>query len=121
MSKVISFSQAQEKTGQQETPLYQVCEVALSRQVALNRLCTSLIAPENQKRFMAFPESYCRNYGLTLEQIHAVTDLDVLRLLKLGGTVPNLEILVGLYSLDLVDLCCQQTGKSPGEVRKLLR
>ena len=91
-----------------------------SEAIALNRLCASLIIKENQKRFRAFPDSYCREYGLGLEQIHAVTDLDIMRLLDLGATIDNLKKLTATYGLDILDLCGEQTGKSLDEVKALM-
>ena len=91
-----------------------------SEAIALNRLCASLIIKENQKRFRAFPDSYCREYGLSLEQIHAVTDLDIMRLLDLGATIDNLKKLTATYGLDILDLCVEQTGKSLDEVKALM-
>lgn len=82
-------------------------------------MCCSLISVENRNRFRAFPEGYCREFSLTLEQMHAVTDLDVLRLLKLGCTVPNLEKLVSIFGLDITDLCAQQTSESIEDIQVL--
>ena len=120
MSKIVSFSIQQEKAGEQEsTQDDDECTLA-SSQIALNKMCSSLITKDNQKRFRAFPEFYCREYGLSLEQIHAVTDLDIIRLLNLGGSVCNLEKLTRTYGLDILNLCAEQTGKTIDEVKTIL-
>lgn len=80
------------------------------QECALNRLCHSLEAPENRKRFKAFPEAYCHSYGLTREETHAVTDLDVLRMLQLGGCVQRIALLTSLYGMDVLEIGAEQTG-----------
>lgn len=87
---------------------------------SLNALCNSLIKLGNRKKFRAFPDGYCRQFGLTLEEIHAVTDLDVVQLLKLGGSIPALERLISVYGLEIIELCAEQTGKSLDEVQQFL-
>lgn len=87
---------------------------------ALNKMCYSFNSAENRKKFKAFPEAYCHSYGLTREQIHAVTDLDVLRMLQLGGNIYYLAKLTGIYGLTVQDIGAQQTGKSLEEFRAML-
>jgi hypothetical protein len=120
MSKIISFSHARETLSAHSSELQDTLEAAESGEIALNKLCTSLIIKENQKRFRAFPDFYCREYGLSLEQIHAVTDLDIMRLLDLGAAIDNLKRLTATYGLDILDLCVEQTGKSLDEVKALM-
>lgn len=120
MSKIVSLSIQREKTGEQDSTQFdEECTIA-SSQFALNKMCSTLIAKDNQKKFRAFPEFYCREYGLSLEQIHAVTDLDIIRLLNLGGSVSNLEKLTRTYGLDILNLCAEQTGKTIDEVKAIL-
>jgi len=87
---------------------------------ALNKMCYSFNAAENRKKFKAFPEAYCHSYGLTHEQIHAVTDLDVLRMLQLGGNIYYLAKLTGIYGMSVQDIGAQQTGKSLDDFRAML-
>ena len=119
MSKVISIVSVRSASGK-EPALSELCENTIGERAILNRMCSSLISPENRRRFRAFPESYCREYGLSLEQIHAVTDLDVLALLRLGSSMPNIERLTSIYGLDVVTLCMEQTGKSREEATRML-
>lgn len=87
---------------------------------ALNKMCYSFNSAENRKKFKAFPEAYCHAYGLPREQIHAVTDLDVLRMLQLGGNIYYLAKLTGIYGMSVQDIGAQQTGKSVDEFRAML-
>lgn len=87
---------------------------------ALNRLCHSLHAADNRKKFKAFPDAYCRSYGLSQEEMNAVTDLDVLRILRLGCSVHYLANLTSIYGMSVQDLGAEQTGKTPDEFRALL-
>ena len=80
---------------------------------ALNRLCHSLESTENSKRFKAFPEAYCHSFGLTRDETHAVTDLDIARLLQLGARMDRLALLTALFGLDVLELGAQQAGITP--------
>ena len=111
MAKVISITEVRETAGRQDSSLQLACEEAASERAKLNSLFTSLEIPDNCTRFRAFPEGYCRTFGLSLEQIHAITDLDIGRLLKLGGSVIELERLTGIYGLDLEKLCLEQNDR----------
>jgi|Laugrespbdmm15sn_2_1035079.scaffolds.fasta_scaffold76453_2 protocatechuate 4,5-dioxygenase alpha subunit len=82
---------------------------------ALNRMCHSLESSENRRRFKAFPEAYCHNYGLTREETHAVTDLDVHRMLQLGGHIQRLALLTSIYGMDLLGMGAEQQGLSIDE------
>jgi len=86
----------------------------------LNRMCYSFNSADNRKKFKNFPEAYCHSYNLAPEQIHAVTDLDVLRLLQLGGNIYYLAKLTGIYGMTVQDLGAQQTGLSLDEFRAML-
>lgn len=119
MAKVISIKQVQDSSDSTGPDLQDLLEAAIEGRTILNKMCSSLVKTENRRRFRAFPEGYCREYGLSLEQIHAVTDLDILRLLDLGATRTNLERLTGIYGLSAIDLCMEQTGKDQEEVRRL--
>ena len=85
----------------------------------LNRMCYSFNTADNRKKFKAFPEAYCRAYHLTREQVHAVTDLDVLRLLQLGGNIYYLAKLAGIYGMSVQDLGAERPGLRPDELRAM--
>ena len=78
------------------------------RGYALNRMCYSFNRAANRRRFKAFPEAYCLQYRLTRAQITAVTDLDIERMLQLGGNLYYLQKLTRLYGMDLYDLYAEQ-------------
>lgn len=118
MSKVINISHKGSRNENESATSLADPELIAAREAALNQMCSTLVAEENKRSFRAFPESYCRHFDLSLEQIHAVTDLDISRLLKLGSTLTNLERLISIYNLDVVELCTQQTGKTLDEVIK---
>ncbi len=87
---------------------------------ALNKMCYSFNSADNRKKFKAFPDAYCRSYGLTQEQSDAVTDLDVLRMVQLGGNIYYLAKLTGIYGMSVQDIGAQQTGKSLDAFRAML-
>ena len=87
---------------------------------ALNKMCYSFNSADNRKKFKAFPDAYCRSYGLSQDQINAVTDLDVLRMLQLGGNIYYLAKLTGIYGMSVQDIGAQQTGKSLDDFRAML-
>lgn len=89
------------------------------RGTSLNRLCFSLGDAENSKKFKAFPEAYCHSYNLTREEIHAVTDLDILSLIKLGAKYEFLENLTSLYGMVLADVIAQQTSLTDAEFKEI--
>ncbi|MDC0598929.1 protocatechuate 4,5-dioxygenase subunit alpha [Gammaproteobacteria bacterium] len=87
---------------------------------ALNKMCYSFNSAENRKKFKAFPEEYCRAFNLTEEQTHAVTDLDVLRMLKAGGNIYYLAKLTGIYGFSVQEIGAQQTNRSLEEFKEML-
>jgi protocatechuate 4,5-dioxygenase, alpha chain len=87
----------------------------------LNRMCHSFLLPENCKKFKDFPEAYCHAFNLNKEEIQAVTDLDVLRMLKAGGDIAYLIKLTDIYDLEFYDLGAQQVGKSLPEFKGMVR
>lgn len=80
------------------------------KETAVNRLCHSLASADNARRFKAFPEAYCHSYGLTRDETHALTDLDVQRLLNLGARLERLALLTAVFELDVLELGAQQSG-----------
>lgn len=90
------------------------------RDLALNRMCHSLGSADNSKRFKAFPEAYCHSFGLTREETHAVTDLDIPRLLHLGARLERLALLTAVFDIDVVELGAQQSGVTPQQFAALM-
>ncbi len=120
MAKVISITKAKRYSIQQ-TCMEECFGNSLKQKANLNRFCESLMSEENRKRFRAFPEGYCREFFLDLEQTHAITDLDFPRLIQLGGTLVNLERLASTYSMDMLELCAEQADKSIDEIEHLFK
>jgi protocatechuate 4,5-dioxygenase, alpha chain len=86
----------------------------------LNKMCHSFDDESNCKKFKDFPEAYCKTFNLNEKEIHAVTDLDVLRMLKAGGKIEQLAKLTAIYAIDIYDLGSQQSAKNPEEFENLL-
>jgi len=83
-------------------------------------MCESLAETENARRFKAFPEAYCQLHNLSEEETHAVTDLDIKRLIKAGAGVECLQLLCGIFELDVINLGAEQAGVSEDEFRTTL-
>jgi len=116
MSKIISITPIREVNGKTLPPPHAVRKTSYSRRTTLNHLCASLADPENQRRFRSFTEGYCRDFGLSLEQIHAVTDFDVVRLLRLGISSSSLRLLFSVCGLNVQSQCQEQTGRPLSEI-----
>ena len=87
----------------------------------LNRLCHSLDNTENAMRFRQSPEKYCRWFGLDANELEAVTDLDIPRLLELGTHATCLEHLTRVYHLSVNSLGAEQLGISESEFQRRLQ
>lgn len=87
----------------------------------LNRMCYSFNSEKNCKKFKAFPEAYCHLFNLNKNEIHAVTDLDIIRMVHAGGNLDYLSNLTAIYGLDLHDLGAQQLGLSLEEFKAKLQ
>ena len=79
---------------------------------ALNKMCFSFNSEENRAAFLKDEESYCARYGLTEEQLEAVRDRDVLKMIAAGGNVYYLAKFAGIFGLNVQDIGAQQTGMS---------
>lgn len=79
---------------------------------ALNRMCFSFNNAENRAEFLKDEEAYCRKFGLTPEQIQAVKERNVLKLLEAGGNIYYLAKFAGIFGLNMQDIGAQQTGMS---------
>ncbi|MEX2365410.1 MAG: protocatechuate 4,5-dioxygenase subunit alpha [Pseudohongiellaceae bacterium] len=87
---------------------------------ALNKMCFSFNEKSKRERFKEDPDAYCQEYGLSDEQIEAVKDLDVLRMLELGGNIYYLAKLAGIYGLSVQDIGAQQTGRTLEQFKEFL-
>ncbi|WP_019810387.1 protocatechuate 4,5-dioxygenase subunit alpha [Saccharomonospora halophila] len=94
---------------------------ASRRGYALNRMCGSLMEPDNRDRFLADEEAYCDTYRLTDEQKRAVLDRDWTAMLELGGSI------FYVFKLAMVDKKSMQhlggvfTGMSAEEFAEAMR
>ena len=76
----------------------------------LNKMCMSFNSVDNREAFKADPDGYCRQYGLSEEQIEAIRERDFLRLLQLGGNIYYLAKLGGIFGAGVQDIGAQMTG-----------
>ena len=81
----------------------------------LNAMCFSFNDAGNRARFMADPEGYFDEFGLSEDQRQAVRERDVLRMIALGGNAYYLLKLANLLGMDVQDIGAQQTGMSRAE------
>jgi len=87
---------------------------------ALNRMCFSFNSAENRAEFLEDEEAYCKKFGLTPEQMQAVKERNVLKLLEAGGNVYYLAKFAGIFGLNMQDIGAQQTGMSVEEFKQKL-
>lgn len=86
----------------------------------LNKMCMSFNDEANREEFKKDVDGYCRKYGLSEEQIQAVKELDVLKMLRLGGNIYYLAKLAGIYRLNVQDVGAQMRGITVNEFKAML-
>ena|SRR5687768_10400686 len=87
---------------------------------ALNKMCFSFNSAVNRKAFTQDQESYCRKYGLSSKQIHAILERDLIGLQQTGGNIYYLGKYAGLLGLDVQDWGAMQTGRSKNDFTAML-
>lgn len=85
---------------------------AAAKGYALNLMCFSFNHAQNRSAFKQDEEAYCRKYQLTPEQLEAVRERNVLKLIAAGGNIYYLAKLAGIFGLNVQDVGAQQTGMS---------
>lgn len=78
----------------------------------LNKMCMSLVKPENRERFMEDELAYLQSYGLPEDQLRAVQDRDWLELVKQGGNIYMLIKMGHLVGEGLYVAGAQQRGET---------
>jgi len=91
-----------------ETPIFD--GAAAQKGYGLNAMCFSFNSAERRARFVADPEAYFEEYGLTEAQRDAVRRRDVTAMIREGGNAYYLLKLANLAGLDVQDIGAQQTG-----------
>jgi protocatechuate 4,5-dioxygenase alpha chain len=79
---------------------------------ALNKMCFSFNDAANRERFRSDEVGYMLGFGLSPDQVAAISRRDVLGLLAAGGNVYYLAKFAGILGLDVQDLGAAQTGMS---------
>lgn len=87
---------------------------------ALNKMCFSFNHRHNREAFLADPEAYMQQHGLSAEQAEAIRSKQVLALLAAGGNAYYLAKFAGIFGLDMQDIGAQQTGLSKDEFKAKL-
>lgn len=94
---------------------------AARRGYALNKMCFSFNSKANRDEFLRDEVAYAKKYGLNDEQIQAIVNRDVLKLIGQGGGAYYLGKLVsGVLGLDMQDLGAIQTGLTKEQFQKRL-
>ena len=86
----------------------------------LNMMCMSFNDKASRDEFKADVAGYCKKFELTDEQTQAVKDMDVLKMLELGGNVYYLAKLAGIYGLNMQHIGAQMRGVTVEEFKDLL-
>ena len=94
---------------------------AAQRGYPLNAMCFSFNDAGARARFLADPEAYFTEFGLTEDQRQAVRARDVLRMIALGGNAYYLLKLANLLGMDVQDIGAQQTGLSRADFQAKLQ
>lgn len=79
---------------------------------SINRLCSSLDDPDEQRRFYVNEDAYCLRFGLNKDERQAIKDRDFLTLIDLGGHVLHLDKLAALAGMSTIEAIRQRTGVS---------
>lgn len=101
-----------------DTPIFD--GAAAQRGYALNAMCYSFNSAERRARFIADPEAYFEQYGLTEAQRDAVRRRDISAMIREGGNAYYLLKLANLVGMDVQDIGAQQTGVSRAEFQAKL-
>ena len=87
---------------------------------ALNKMCYSFNSEDNRQAFLQDEDAYCSQFGLKDEQMTAIKERNVLKLIAAGGNVYYLAKFAGIFRLNVQDLGAQQTGMTVDEFKAKL-
>ena len=92
-----------------------------SKGYPLNKMCFSFNSKACRDEFVSDELAYCRKFKLSDEQIEAVKNRDILKMLDLGGNAYYLAKLAsGVLGLDIQDIGALQTGVTKDEFKAKL-
>ena len=86
----------------------------------LNKMCYTFNGAAARDAFVADPEGYMTQFGLTEAQKEAVRNKDVLGMIREGGNIYYLAKLAGIFKLSVQDIGGQQTGMTTDEFKQKL-
>ncbi len=78
----------------------------------LNKMCFSFNKAAAREAYLADPEAYFEQFGLTKAQRRACRNKDVLAMIEEGGNVYYLAKFTGIFGMNMQDIGAQQTGMS---------
>jgi len=88
---------------------------------ALNKMCFSFNSAACRDAFVRDEAAYCARFGLSPEQISAISRRHVLDLIAAGGNAYYLAKFAGIFGLDMQDIGAQQTGLTRAQFEERLR
>ena len=76
----------------------------------LNKMCMSLVKPDNRKAFEADELAYCQSYGLNSETIGLVRSRDWIGMVRAGGNIYYVYKLAAIDHVSMQHVGAQQNG-----------
>lgn len=86
----------------------------------LNKMCMSLVKPENRGEFVKDEEAYCRKFGLSEESSKLVRDRDWIGMVRAGGNIYYVFKLAAIDHVSMQSVGAQQNGMTLEEFRAKL-
>jgi protocatechuate 4,5-dioxygenase alpha chain len=86
----------------------------------LNQFCMSLMKADNRQRFKADERAYLDGWDMTEDQIQAVLDRDMNRMISLGGNIYFLAKIGATDGLSFQQMAGSMTGMSEDEYRAMM-
>jgi protocatechuate 4,5-dioxygenase alpha chain len=86
----------------------------------LNKMCMSLVRPDNRKAFAADELGYCQSYGLERETIELVKSRDWIGMIKAGGNIYYVYKLAAIDRVSMQHVGAQQNSMTLEQFRSKL-
>jgi protocatechuate 4,5-dioxygenase, alpha chain len=86
----------------------------------LNKMCMSLVKPENRSEFLKDEQAYCRKFGLSEESSKLVRDRDWIGMVRSGGNIYYVFKLAAIDHVSMQYVGAQQNGMTLEEFRAKL-
>ena len=86
----------------------------------LNQFCMSLMKPENRARFKADERAYLGEWAMTEQQVQAVLDRDLSRLIALGGNIYFLVKIGATDGVSVQSMCASMAHMAEDDYRQMM-